>query len=172
MKVGVLSDTHDRLQETDLALEICHRHQAELIIHCGDWSSVKAVVPIGLWIQKHSLSLYGVLGNMDTKTDEMIRASAMYPDLHLSRDPVYRFTLDQHPAAIVHGDNPALVESIGATSFLFTGHTHIPKVVKTGLLTTINPGSVCGPRPPGIPGSRSLAVLDTTTLHVEILYLP
>ena len=43
MKIGVLSDTHDRLEITAAAIRLLCGRGAELILHCGDINSVAAV---------------------------------------------------------------------------------------------------------------------------------
>src|SRR5436190_1863300 len=43
MKIGVVSDTHDRLEITQTAIRLLCGRGAELILHCGDINSVAAV---------------------------------------------------------------------------------------------------------------------------------
>ncbi len=40
MRLGILSDTHDELERTRVAIALLRRAGAEALIHCGDLSSI------------------------------------------------------------------------------------------------------------------------------------
>ena len=37
MKLGIISDTHDRVDNIIKMVNILNQHQVKLVIHCGDW---------------------------------------------------------------------------------------------------------------------------------------
>ena len=43
MKIGVLSDTHDRHDMVAAALKLLREHDPEVILHCGDITSCETV---------------------------------------------------------------------------------------------------------------------------------
>ena len=59
MLLGILSDTHDRLDRTRAAVELLLAEGAEALIHCGDLT-VPEIVPICA-----VLPCYFVFGNND-----------------------------------------------------------------------------------------------------------
>ncbi len=43
MKIGIISDTHNKIAGIDTAFRIFEVEKVELIIHCGDWTTVDTV---------------------------------------------------------------------------------------------------------------------------------
>ena len=37
VKIGIISDTHDRVSRTRYAVQLLAARGAELLVHCGDW---------------------------------------------------------------------------------------------------------------------------------------
>ena len=59
MKIGVLSDTHGRLEITQSAMRLLRERGAELILHCGDIDSPGDGTPVQ---QKSQLISYSAIG--------------------------------------------------------------------------------------------------------------
>jgi uncharacterized protein len=61
MKVGVISDTHDQIENILKAVELLNQEKVELVVHCGDW-----VAPFTLKFY-HALKcpIKGIFGNND-----------------------------------------------------------------------------------------------------------
>ena len=67
MRLGILSDTHDRLARTRVAVDILRAEGAEVLIHCGDvtWRDVVPICAV--------LPCYYVFGNNDSDTVPALR---------------------------------------------------------------------------------------------------
>ena len=68
MRIGILSDTHDQVARTTVAVRLLIAHKAEVLIHCGDLCNSDVVYECGL------LPSYYVFGNNDFDTDDLRRA--------------------------------------------------------------------------------------------------
>ena len=70
MRLGILSDTHDELARTRLAVDLLRDAGAEVLIHCGDLASppiVQALAVLPCWF---------VFGNHDADTVPMLQIAA------------------------------------------------------------------------------------------------
>lgn len=145
MQVGVISDTHDKLQTIQQALDIFHAEDVELVIHCGDWKTPATVHYFAEEAEKRNLSVKAVLGNRDTEK-EKIREENKYrgETIVFSSGDVYELMLDDKQTVIYHGHHkPTLKALINSEKYtvIFTGHTHKPKIEKHNEVLIINPGS-------------------------------
>ncbi|MBC8289720.1 MAG: metallophosphoesterase family protein [Planctomycetes bacterium] len=161
MKLGVLADTHDRLERTQRAVDILIAAGANTLIHCGDltgWDIVEAcsVLPFCF-----------VFGNHDADT---------VPDLRQAADDFGatclewggEVTLSGSRIAIVHGhltsDLRPLLES--SPEFLFSGHSHEARDWQNGPTRRVNPGAIHRAR------EFSVALVDLATAKVRFLPVP
>ena len=62
MKIGIISDTHDRLSRTRYAVQLLAERGAELLVHCGDWMGPDILAECS------ALPLHFVFGNNDCVT--------------------------------------------------------------------------------------------------------
>lgn len=60
-KIGIMADTHDRLQLIDRAVETLNREGVDLVLHAGDYVAPFAV----LRLKPLKAKLIGVFGNND-----------------------------------------------------------------------------------------------------------
>ena len=70
MRIGILSDTHDQVARTAIAVEMLIAQGAELLIHCGDLTGPEVVAVCG------RLPCYYVFGNNDFEKDRLRREMA------------------------------------------------------------------------------------------------
>ena len=154
MKIGVISDTHDDLQNLETALEILEAEGVTKILHCGDVCGphiVRAFVGFDVWISQ---------GNMDR---HLGLAQAVEGSLGASRLAwLQRPMLDGYPLAMIHGDNEEALANLitsGRYAYVFHGHTHRRRDQMVGHTRAINPGALGGRRWQ----SRSFCILDLET---------
>lgn len=63
MKIGILSDTHDDIENVQEAINIFNKNEVNLVIHAGDYISPGVIQEF----QKLRSKLIGVLGIMTQK---------------------------------------------------------------------------------------------------------
>ena len=156
MLIGLISDTHNRLERTAHALTLFEEAKVEAIIHCGDICD------------RHILSLFPgkptwyVMGNNDD--DYELKQQAI-GDLHyLGAGDI--FTLADKKLAVTHGHLHRITESLiqRKPDYLFTGHTHVAHHEMHQGITCINPGALHRA------SDYSVALLNLTT--AELRFLP
>lgn len=136
MRIGILSDTHDRRQRTARAVTMLIEAGAEALIHCGDLTEPDIV---------HECSgrpSYFVFGNNDDD-EEGIRAAI---------DAIGgeclgwggEITLGGRRIAVTHGDSSKEVRRLAAAvpDYLLFGHSHVPTDDRDGMTRWINPGAL------------------------------
>ena len=137
MKIGVISDTHDRLDAIRSALDQFRTAGAELLIHCGDVESPSTVKLFEGW------PVHFVLGNCDWNVDGMRYAVAeIGATLH---ERFGDLTLAGRRIAWTHGHDARLfhdLQNAGEYDFLFYGHSHVEKEHRAGRTRVINPGAL------------------------------
>ena len=163
MKIGIMSDTHDRLDAVDQAIEFFNREGVKHVLHAGDLVS-PFVAPR---FAKLKANLHYVWGN-----NEGDRGFITVKFGEIGVKPLGDFgslELGGRKIALLHGTSEPVVESL-AKSGLFDavvrGHTHRAGVLE-GETLVINPGEVCG----YLSGKQTVAILDLKPLKAEIVKL-
>ena len=140
MKIGILSDTHNNIDNLKRALAIFRREGIELLIHCGDLASPATAVHLG------GFTLIYVHGNMD-RNPLAIRQTLF--DLNPSSMAANQFSGELIPGirvAATHGHIPGKIESFieSGCHYIFHGHTHRRRDEIIGSSRIINPGALGG----------------------------
>jgi uncharacterized protein len=157
MRVGILSDTHDRAARTKLAVASLVAARAEILIHCGDITIPEVVYELA------PLPSYFVFGNCDFDLDDLRRAIAAIGGVCLERGGlIERGGLR---LAVTHGDSEPELARLEAErpEYLFSGHTHKALDVRRGPTRYINPGALH--RAP----AWTVALLDGNTGQLQCL---
>lgn len=164
--IGIMSDSHDNLTAIDLAIESFKAEpKVDLIVHCGDFCSPFAF----RGLQNLEIPLKAVIGNNDGEQFVIRNIFDARLDWELEQH-LFEFEIDEQKAVIVHGDVPKLTElllSAGEYDWIFSGHTHAPKVESHGKTTLVNPGETSG----WLSGKGTVAKLDTATKSPLIIEL-
>ena len=159
MIIGVISDTHDHLDNLRKALEVFHSRNAGHIIHAGDYVS-----PFTWRVLKDFRGEFtGIFGNND---GERVLLKKMFRD-RIYPQP-YRFSLDGRRIVVMH--EPDVVDALadsGHFDLVVYGHTHEPVVKRTGSTLVVNPGEAGG----WLYGKPTVAVADLRTMEAEIIPL-
>jgi putative phosphoesterase len=158
MRIGVISDTHDRLTTLDRGLAILRGRQVEAVLHPGDVVAPFAARRLLAW----SGPLYVTYGNNDGERRGLksvlpqIQDGPMWVELGGKRILLHH-DLDGCPAA-----------EIARADIVVTGHTHqVVNETRDGKLF-LNPGECCG----WLYGRCTVAVLDTDAMSAEIIEVP
>jgi putative phosphoesterase len=148
--VGVLSDTHDRLLETRLAVRLLLQHGAEALIHCGDLMTENVLDCLA-----GPVPAYFVFGNNDFDRDALQRYAK---DIGLHCLGTHgRITLGGKVLGIAHGDRLRPIQELLAEPdlrYLISGHTHVAEDRQEGTVRWVNPGALHRTR------SKSVCTID------------
>jgi putative phosphoesterase len=163
MRIGLMADTHDRIEAVERAVDFFNSAGVEHVLHAGDLIS-PFVVPK---FARLRAKLHYVWGNNEGDR-ELVR-------LRLSEigvSPLGNFAaleLGGRKIALLHGTHEEIVGALlrsGSYDVVVRGHTHRAEIRREGTLC-INPGEVCG----YLSGRPTVAVLDLTDLSAEIVEL-
>jgi uncharacterized protein len=155
-RVGVISDTHDRLDKVQKAVALFNRLKPDHVVHCGD--------VVAQFVLKEMSNLrmpvVVVYGNCDgDRTALQERAKEFGFALH---DGPYEFELGGRHIVVSHQP----LSPVPDCDFYLHGHTH--KVRHEGSRPVIiNPGEACG----WLSARATVAMLDTETADVEFFDL-
>lgn len=157
MLIGVMSDSHDNLNEIRRALRLFQEKGVEHLIHAGDFVApfaLKAVLASGFPVT-------AVLGNNDGEREGLSR---ICPTLHPAP---HAFELAGCRILLAHDINQCPAEERSQADVVIVGHTHKPETRYEGKTLILNPGETGG----WLNSRPTVALLDTATRGVSIVSL-
>ncbi len=157
MIIGIISDTHDHLENMKSAIKAFKERGAERLVHCGD---LVAPFMVGPMIEAGFEECVGVFGNND---GEWLWTNDWYAKAGRVLKPPAFIEMGGRRIAILHEPMPEDVMDALPVDIVAFGHTH-EIVLKEGPPVILNPGEACGL----LTGRATAAVLDTETMKVEI----
>lgn len=143
MKIGLLSDTHTRV---DLAQDIVHlfkRNGVEFIIHSGDIGKVEVLD----LLKDSDMRYVAVYGNNDA------HLAYYHRDYNLVQEPYY-FLLAKTKFKLMHLPYYLTPDS----EIVIYGHTHLFEAEKKANTLYINPGEAC---------ARNKAISSCAILQIQ-----
>lgn len=164
MKIGILSDTHNNIENTRRALEVFRKHHVSRLIHCGDITSISVVELM------KGFHVTFVFGNMDQHHADLLEAAKKAFGMG-SMGYNYTADIDGSRVAVCHGDDQEMLNNFinsGVNDYVFHGHTHMRRDDRVGNTRIINPGALGGKQKE----PRSICILDLKSgrasfYHVE-----
>jgi putative phosphoesterase len=158
MKIGILSDTHDRLPMIERAVQRFKAAGVKLVLHAGDFVSPFTAIPLG----KLDAEFVGVFGNNDGDRIYLTRRFEAIGPIHLG---YHTFEVSEIRGVLMHEPKSidALVAS-GHYDLVIYGHTHEIDV-REGTCVVVNPGETCG----YLTGRATIAIFDTATRKPELI---
>lgn len=161
MRLGILADTHDKIERTRRAVELLTAAGADAFAHCGDFVNPQMLRYLT------ARPLYFVFGNNDCDT---VR------DLQLIANELGQtclgwggeITLDDKRIALVHGHLTSDLKPLLAAEpdYLLSGHSHLFADTRVGKTRRINPGALHRA------ATFSVAILDLPTDELQFLAVP
>lgn len=136
MRIGILSDTHDRRERAARAVSLLVEAGAEALIHCGDLTIPDVVYECA------PLPSFFVFGNNDYDEDGIRQAIDAIDGVCLGWGG--EIVLGGKRIAVTHGDLRREIGRLMAAApdyFLF-GHSHVPSDDRDGPTRRINPGAL------------------------------
>lgn len=157
MRVGILSDTHGRIEPAKTAMAMLVKAGCQAFIHCGDVGSTDVLDLLA------GQASWFVFGNTDYDCDGL-EAYGRQNGVNCLRGGG-TVLLQDKKLAVTHGDDPEMLRKLLAEEpeYLFTGHTHIAKDVRQGKTRWINPGALHRA------AIKSVAVVDLDKDSVKVL---
>jgi putative phosphoesterase len=161
MQIGILSDTHDKLERTRIAVDLLRSAGAEMLFHCGDLTSPSIIKICAV------LPGYFVLGNNDWDMAGHLQAAATdFGMTCLGWGDVV--SVGDKRIGVVHGHLATDLRRVQALNpdYIFSGHSHIPSDSRVGSARRINPGALHRAN------EFSVALLDLKSDELRFLTVP
>lgn len=157
MKIGVISDTHDRLPPLRRAIALFKRLRVEAVFHAGDYIAPFAARLIAP--DNFGLPLYCIYGNNDGERKGLKSILPNLVDGPLNVELAGKTIVMHH---FIDWLGPADLE---AADVVITGHTHEVVNQTDGGKLLLNPGECCG----WVNDRCTVAVLDLGTMNADIV---
>lgn len=159
MRVGLLSDTHDRVPAIEALVVRLAEAGVELVLHAGDYCSPFSLGPL----RRVGIPLLGVFGRNDGDRDGLRAAAGALPAGGELFDSPHSLELGGRSVLLVHDLGDALSRSVDAHAVVVHGCSHRAEARQRGASLLVNPGEACG----WLLGEPRAAVLDLAALRVE-----
>lgn len=156
MQIGIISDTHDNMDQIKKAVEFFNQRKVEHVLHAGDYTS-----PFTFRMLKGlKCGFTGIFGNNDGDKLLLQKMSEgrIFTQPHI-------FDLAGKKIIMIHEHliKDALADS-GHYDIVIYGHTHTPEIKKSANTLIINPGEAGS----WLYGKSTIAIADLTALTAEI----
>lgn len=163
MKVGLLSDTHDRVPAIEQLLARMTAAGASFVLHAGDYCAPFSLAPF----RAARVPMLGVFGRNDGDRDGLRAAAEALPAGGELVESPHSLEIGGRSILLVHDLGDALARSVEAHAVVVHGSSHRAEVRHRGATLVVNPGEACG----WLTGTCTGAVLDLDTLAVERIAL-
>lgn len=162
MRVGILSDTHDRVPAIAELVQRLIAGGASLLMHAGDHCSPFSLAPVN----DASIPMLGVFGRNDGDPEGLAAVATQGVGTELYESP-HSFEVSGKQILLVHDLGDISHRSVEQHQFVIHGSTHQVEMKTRGETLLLNPGEGCG----WIYGACTAALLDLDTREVEIIKL-
>jgi putative phosphoesterase len=157
-RIGVLSDTHDRLPTLQAALDLFAALGLQTILHPGD-----IVAPFAARrLAKYPGTLHVTYGNNDGERHGLREILPQIRDGPLLLELAGRRVLLHHALEWCQPDQ------LAAAEIVVTGHTHAASIEQRDGRLFVNPGECCG----WVTGRATAAIIDLRTTEAELIEIP
>jgi putative phosphoesterase len=139
MKIGIMSDSHDHLENIKKCVRLFQSEGVEYVIHLGDFVSPNSIIAC------KGIKLVGIFGNNDGDKFRLVSAfNAVSGEL---KGDFHEFKEDGLKFACYHGTELAIKDALiecGKYDVVLHGHSHACENTKTGNTLVLNPGTAHG----------------------------
>lgn len=161
MKIGLISDSHDHLDNIRKCVEIFQREEVSYVLHIGDFISPNAIRAC------EGIRLKAVFGNNDG--DEFRLVSAFNAIGGEIKGGFYEFEEEGIKFACYHGTEPELKDALiecGKYDVVIYGHTHNHRNEQVGGTLVLNPGTSHG-----FGNGATVMIFDTDSRTASLIEL-
>ena len=159
MLLGIISDTHDNMDQLRKAVDLFNKRKVEHVIHAGDYTS-----PFTFSVLNElKCSFTGIFGNND---GDKLLLQKMSSERIFNQPHI--FELNGKKIILIHEQHivDALADS-GHYDIIIYGHTHKPEIRNVRNTLIINPGEAGS----WLYGKSTIALLDLSNVTAEIINL-
>jgi putative phosphoesterase len=159
MRIGIISDTHDNMNQIKKAVQLFNERKVEHVIHAGDYTS-----PFTFRVLKAlQCGFTGIFGNNDG--DKLLLQKMS--DGRIFNQP-HIFELAGKKIIVIHEHqiSDALADS-GHYDLVIYGHTHKADIRKVKKTLIVNPGEAGS----WLYGKSTAALADLSNLTAELITL-
>ena len=158
MKIGVVSDTHDRLPNVARIVALLNEARVERVVHTGDITQPATLEVLA----RLDAPLWGVFGNNDRGERAGLEAAAARLGLRLAEPPL-ELAWAERRIVVVH--DPRDLAALPAPAVALHGHTHRRRLERGPAGLVFNPGECAG----HLPGHNAVGIVDLAALDAEVL---
>ncbi len=166
MKLGVISDSHDNLENIEKAVKILNNEKIDFLIHCGDYIAPFVVRAFkGLEEKIKNGNMIGVFENNDGELLGLMKILGKICDI---RGFEAILELGGKKIYMAHGPDPLTIKSLAKSNefdIIATGHTHQSNIEIINSTLVINPGELCG----YLHGKSTLIIVDLKVLDARLI---
>lgn len=165
MKIAVISDTHNNLNNLKSLLGFLEKEKIEILIHCGD---VAGKEPLDFILDNFKGKVWVALGNMDKGYFSQADVEELEKEKRIKIFPFWgELEIKDKKIAFVHFPEKARDLALsGKYDIVFYGHTHKPWEERIGKCLLLNPGNLAGLFYP-----PTFAVYDFEREKTELIFL-
>ena len=155
MKIGIITDTHDRLALLKKAIAVFVEHHVDCVLHAGDITSPSSAQALA---EIDHVKFIAVFGNCDCDKSALESVVSSHKgEIHRG---IYKGNIQEKKLLMAHdprslGDMPIT----GDFDLIVYGHTHVQDIHRQGDTLIINPGQAWA------------VVLDLDSMDYEAIYL-
>ena len=162
MLVGVISDTHNRIENVRKIISLFNKEKVGAVIHTGDITKAETLS----MFSDLNCPLYGVYGNNDKLENGLQGICSKYN--FKFKEPPHNLILDGKRISIFH--EPELIEAYvndndGVDIILF-GHTHKYTHQVNDNTIYFNPGESAG----SLEGKNALGIINLDNLEIKRIF--
>jgi len=161
MKIGIMSDSHDHIENIKKCVSVFRERGVSFVVHLGDFVTPNSVRAM------NGLNLVAVFGNND---GDIFRLMQAFQEIgaELQRD-FHEFEVDAIRFAAYHGTEHRITGALigcGKYDVVLYGHTHVCVNELVGTSLVLNPGTLHG-----FGEHATVMVFDTENRTAEIINL-
>ena len=160
MRIGVISDTHGHIANTQAAVRMLEALEVAAVLHCGDICSAEVPKLLAAW------PAHFVFGNCDT--DQRGQRTAIDQAGLTCHGLFGDFELGSRRIALLHSHDARQFRHVctsGEYDLVCYGHTHHAEQHRAGKTLILNPGALYRATP------HSIAVVELETMEATIVPL-
>ncbi len=161
MKIGIISDSHDHIDNIARSIEMFRKSGVAYVLHLGDYVNPNSVRAF------QGIQLKGIFGNNDGDKFRLMNA---FKDISGEmKGEFYAFEEEGLKFACYHGTESPITEALiecGTYDVVLYGHTHAREDRRKGKTLVLNPGTSHG-----FGNRASIMIFDTQTGKAECVSL-
>ncbi|HAK51117.1 MAG TPA: hypothetical protein DCM54_04320 [Gammaproteobacteria bacterium] len=159
MRIGIVSDTHNNLENCRQIVDLFNEARVESVIHTGDITQSKTIDVFS----ELQMPMVGVFGNNDVERESLNVAMDRHGFSFI--DPPLTLEWFSRRLVVVH--DPLQLQELDTAEYdvVIHGHTHRQIIEYRGEKLTFNPGECAGI----MKGFNAIGILDLNDLSPQIL---